>query len=336
MKSGSGVVKIVFVLLLIAPLFACGGGGSDGSSSTEDEGILTVKMEADFGISGTSATSNFFRLAAAAAIETCPSSLPSIDEPGYAAGLDCDEDGGTIQYITPSSFKVAVKKLTFYKDDNEALEVIPDSGSLAEANAYDLTTPVTLFQEDLPAGNYSSVEAEFYYYEIEIPINNPSVIQAIRIYLSDDDFPQEGSQGHHQGDITFIDPNGNEIGWVPEGLAWEADSLLTESRGNINGSGGTDPETGHLRGLYGNADLWNQTDFMQGDSQDIFTLYQNLALTIDSADKTITFSFNVKDSWFYEDFDNDQTFNPCENTDDACAEGSEWSPIFPEVDVIIQ
>ena len=335
MKSGSGVVKIVLALCLITPLFACGGGGSDGPSSTDGEGLLTVKMAADFGISGASAAINRIQNVAITAIEACPASTPSTDEPGYAAGLDCDEDGGTIQYITPSSFKVAVKKLTFYKDDDEALEVIPDSGTLAEANAYDLSSPVTLFQDDLPAGNYTSVEAELYYYEIEMPINNPSATQAIRVYLSDDDFSQEGSLGHHQGDITFIDFNGDEIGWVSEGAAWAADSLQAD-RGTITGAGGEDPETGHLRGLYGNEDLWNQIDFMQGESQDIFTLFMNLDLAIESTDKTITFSFDVKDSWFYEDFDDDQTFNPCENTTDACAEGSEWSPIFPEVDVIIQ
>jgi len=45
--------------------------------------------------------------------------------------------------------------------------------------------------------------------------------------------------------------------------------------------------------------------------------------------------FNVKDSWFYEDFDDNQLFNPCDSSD-ACGSNAEWSPIFKAPDIIIQ
>ena len=98
----------------------------------------------------------------------------------------------------------------------------------------------------------------------------------------------------------------------------------------------TDPETGHLRGLYGDTDLWNQTAFMQGGDQDIYIVTWPLNLTVEETDQTIVCSFRVGDSWFYEDFDNNQKFNPCDNTSDACGGGAEWSPLFPAVSISAQ
>lgn len=321
-------------VLLAVSLTACGEGGSEiQSSPEEDEGYITVKMKADFGSSVSSALSKRIQLTKATKKDTCPTPPPPQDEPSYEAGLDCDGDGGVIRYITPSSFKIAFKKITFIKDSENIIEIIPDVGALADAIIYDLTSEITISHQSLPTGNYPSFEADIYYYEIQMEINNPPVLQTLRVYLSDDDFPAEGNLGHHQGDITFIDSDGNEIGWVCE--KWEESSLQSH-RGDINGGGGTDPETGHLRGLYGCTNLWNQPRFMQGSNQDIYQLSEYLGLTIEDTSKTIIFSFNVKDTWFYEDFDNDQTFNPCDSTYDACSENAAWSPLFDKPDIIIQ
>jgi hypothetical protein len=163
-----------------------------------------------------------------------------------------------------------------------------------------------------------------------MPINSsPTITQSIRVYLSDDDFPGEGGLGHHQGDITFIDADGNEMGWAGVGTPWTVDALQTD-KALISRPGGTDSETGHQRGLFGNAELWDQATFMQGDGRDMFLITAPLGLTV-SADltKTVTFTFNVKDTWFYEDFDVNGLFNPCENgANDACAQNAEWAPIF--------
>ena len=292
MKNDLGMLKPVLAVLLMASLFACSGGGSGGASSLEGQGSVNVKMKADFGTSELSASSPsmLIQLAEAAKIDTCPIPPPSMDDSGYAAGLDCDNDGGIIRYITPSSFKVAIKRLTFLKDDGDTVEIIPDTVTLADAKVYDLTSEVSLFQEYIAAGNYPTFEAEFYYYEIQMEMNDPPLTQSIRVYLSDDDFPEEGNLGHHQGDITLIDADGIEIGWVQGCEPWE-ESGLQAYRGNISGAGETDPETGHLRGLYGNMELWNQQNFMQGSGQDIYVTKGVLGLTIQKYGQNNNFFF---------------------------------------------
>jgi hypothetical protein len=288
-------------------------------------------MKADF--TATGAPSLFKAVALANNLATCPSTTPAMDGPPYAAGLDCDGDGGVIQYITPESFKVAVKRLSFVKSTGESVDFVPDRGTLANSLVYDLTSQVTISQLTISAGAYASVQAEIYYYEIKMPINsNPTVTQSIRVYLSDDDFPAEGSLGHHQGDITlvsYLTGTGVELGWVGVATPWTTADLELD-KALVSRPGSTDPESGHQRGLFGNSDLWDQVAFTQGATKDIFLISRPLGLTV-SADisKTVTLTFSVKDSWFYEDFDNNQLFNPCESgTQDACVGNAEWAPIF--------
>jgi len=124
-----------------------------------------------------------------------------------------------------------------------------------------------------------AVEAEFYYYELAMTMNDPATDQNLRIYLSDDDFPAEGNGGHHQGDITLVSDAGVELGWATGCASWDG-AGAQPSRDGIDGAGGVDPETGHSRGMYGDTELWNQTDFMQGADQDIFFLSAPIDLDI--------------------------------------------------------
>ena len=326
-------------------LFVCGtislgiglaGCGSDGASksigSSDRQATITVEMKADFLTSLLAKPARQLMLKEFVKIATCPTPQPAWDQAGYEAGLDCDNDGGVIQYITPTNYKVAFKRLTFVRDDGTEVDIIADTGTLASSAVLDITSQVTISSPTLSSGNYTSIEGEIYYYELEMPINDPSVTQAIRVYLSDDDFPGEGNLGHHQGDITLIAANGTELGWVNGGAEWETASLVS-ARGSINGAGGTDAETGHLRGLYGDTGLWNQTAFVQGSNHDIYIATWPLSLTVENTDQTVVFSFRVGDSWFYEDFDNNQQFNPCGGVFDACAGSAEWSPLFPAVSI---
>lgn len=271
----------------------------------------------------------------ALAKELCPASPPATDDPIYLGEQDCDGDGGIIRYITPSAYKVAFKRLAFENADGDLVDVIADTGTLAGAEVLDLTTAITLPELNLPAGEYPDYYAEIYFHELTMPLYDPENPATIRVYVSDDDFPAEGSLGHHQGDITLVDAANNELGFVPPAELWQTD-FLAAARGTINGAGGADPETGHLRGLYGNTDLWDRPNAMQGASQDIFILEGelNLILSADSGETTVAFTFSVQDAWFFEDFDNDQWFNPCENgTQDGC--GGEWSPVLTAPDVVI-
>ena len=331
-------------LALIAVLLWCGSAcqqtvqtpppaDDDGGTQTpppaadDGEGIVRVNMRADF------ATSPAAESSPARAITVCPSSPTLQDDPQFDSGLDCDGDGGVVSYVTPSTYKIALKSLSFVQDSGATIDIVADTGTLAASQVLDLTFQVTLAANALPAGSYPEYEAEIYYVELTMPLYDPSVLQTIRLYLSDDDFPEEGNRGHHQGDITLISDSGGELGFVSE--LWQPE-FLHAIREDINGAGGTDAETGHLRGLFGDQQFWDRAESMQGSNRDIFVWREPLGLIVEAVDATVTFSFNVQDTWFFEDFDNNQRFNPCDNTSDACAEGAAWAPLFNAPEVLFE
>lgn len=291
---------------------------------------VQVLLSADFG------NENSAKLQNEATITSCPSTAPDDDSPDMVAGLDCDGDGGVVRFVTPSTYKVAIKRLAFLRsDDGDPFEAIADTGTLSSAQVLDLTQPVGLEIDSPPAGVYSQYLVEFYYFELTMPMYDANTESTIRIYMSDDDFPAEGNLGHHQGDITLIDDNGVELGFVDVATTWQVDSLLS-TRGNVNGAGGTDSETGHLRGLFGDELFWNQAALQQGSDADIYRLQGPLNLVVGGEPKVVRFVFDVEDTWFFEDFDGNERFDPCAiDFGDACNGSGAWAPLFtdPEVNV---
>ncbi len=317
-------VKATLSVAVLSTLVACGGGNSGGESPESGVGNVTVQLLA---VVGSSAPQRYLGLAAALA--DC-SSAPPEDGPTLNAGLDCDSDGGVVTYTTPTTFKVAFKSLTLLDTADNPVVLIEDSVTLAAATVEDLTTPVQLPLE-IPAGSYSAIEAQIYYYELTLPINSLGNVRTIRVYLSDDDFPAEGSLGHHQGDITLVN-DGNEVGFAPAGDTW-TDPQLQATRGSIEGAGGTDAQTGHARGLYGDAALWNAAPFQQGSGQDIFVFEVGAGFTLAAnANVDVTVTFDLQESWYFEDFDGDGVFGPCQGPgpiQDACDPAASWTPQFP-------
>lgn len=320
-----------FALLLCVYVgAACDGTGVIPDPVGTDDGmaVVTVTLKASFGADMAAKPKSI------SAKELCPAAPTAADSSMYQGEQDCDGDGGIIRYITPSVYKVAFKRLAFENADGDLVDVIADTGTLADAQVLDLTTEVTLSVLDFPVAEYPVYYAEIYYHELTMPLYDPVDPDTIRVYVSDDNFPGEGSLGHHQGDITLLDDDGNELGFVPAGNLWQI-AFLQATRGSINGAGGVDSETGHLRGLYGDPDLWNRSEAMQGSNQDIFILEGDLDLVVQGTGSAVTFSFDVQDAWFFEDFDNDQWFNPCEGgTLDGC--GGEWSPVFDDPVVVVE
>ena len=320
-------LAIVGAAVIVTVYLGAGCGAGTGPVDAGGDATVTVTLQANFG-EGAAAKSIGF-----VAKELCPATPPAADSSVYQGEQDCDGDGGIIRYWTPSTYKVAFKRLAFENDDGDLVDIIADTGTLAAAVVVDLTTPYTLPVLDLPIGDYEQYYAEIYYHELTMPLYDLNSPQTLRVYVSDDDFPAEGNLGHHQGDITLLDAAGNESGFVPAGNLWQPGFLETV-RGTINGAGGTDLQTGHLRGLFGDGNLWDSPEAMQGPDEDIFVMWGDLELELEAVGSTVTFEFDVQDAWFFEDFDNDQLFNPCDNgNQDGC--GGEWSPVFnePEVDV---
>ncbi len=334
MNSFSRLVVPLLAAATVGAFFGCvetpGTGDPTGASTAE----LTVKLHADYGASALDAG----LAAQGLRVDSCPDDTPGNDEAGFPSTADCDGDGAFIRYITPSKFSVAVKRLSLIAADGSSVDIVADKGTLAASDVVDLSGAVTLPTATLAAKRYTQLVAELYYYELVMPLNATGNSQCVRIYLSDDDFPQEGNGGHHQGDITLVDDDGNELGFAPSGDAWTAAAALAD-RGTIMGAGGMDSETGHRRGLYGGTDLWDATDFMQGPTADVFIMREEIDLDLTGGAKTLSVVFNVADTWFYEDVDGDGVFGPCAGEpagSDACSEGAAWSPIFPLPQVTIE
>lgn len=320
-------------------VISCGSNDDDTTILTQGSGVATIQMKADFSTQATSINALHISLTRALSLPkintalkqaVCPTPAPMHDDPTFAAGLDCDQDGGVVSYLTPSKYRVSIKRLSFISDSNETVDIIADSGTLAAAPIVDLTSTFTLPAKTLAAGNYSAAKFEFYFVELTMPINNADTLTTLRIYLSDDDFINEGSLGHHQGDITFIDAtSGDELGFVLPGESWNTDNLGPTRTVFFNSS---DSQSGHKRGLFGNTALWDQVKFQQGADQDIFIYYMPLNLTVVAdGNQAVTINFPVKDTWYFEDFDGDNLFGPClgaSPNSDACADNAEWAPLF--------
>lgn len=272
---------------------------------------------------------------------------PSSDEPGFQAGVDTDQDGGVVAYTTPTEFKVAVKRMYFKHSDGTKVELIQDAGKLSDSTVIDLKTPQSLDAATIKSGTYTRFYAEFYYLDLKMELNAPGNQEMIRLYLSDDDFDGEGNLGHHQGDIQLKDNNG-EFKFVLPGYSWADPYLVPARSGDIDQDGTTDhirgatdpdPETGHHRGLFGNNGLWNATAFQQGANQDIFIIDEPVNISIQESGGTVSITFDLKNTWYFEDFDSNGVFNPCvdkgnrgENAiKDGCDEKATWAPILPNI-----
>lgn len=328
---------------LVIVALALGSGCSALSTAAADNG-LTITTEADFSSSAVPSES----LPAKAATATCADldSNPTSDDPSLADDLDCDGDGGLVTHLTPSKYSVAFKKLVLRGSTSATadLNIIADTDTLANAQVVTFTTSDTsdtlldVIQANLTTGTYAGMEAEIYYLQMTFPV--AGVTRNVRIYLSDDDFAAEGSLGHHQGDITFVDNAGVELGWIDGN--W-TDTTTTRSSAQ-NGDGDTDDETGHARGFFGNAAFWDAAAFDQGATQDIFTTTVDFdsALEVPTTplfQMIVTLTFSVADTFYYEDFSPQNTtdfpgFYPATGGE-ATSATTEWAPILPAMDLTL-
>ncbi len=354
-------LSLLTVLATAGCFSACSSGttnaGTGGDTSTTG---LQLASEADFSSSASALATRLAGLVKATTTATCASlgDDPDQDEPQLSDGLDCDGDDGIVAHITPTEYSLAVKSVTLVpadveEEDAAAIEFVPDTGTLAASEVIDFTqedaseTLVTIDPADLTAGTYSGIEVELYYFQMTMPV--AGVTQRVRIYMSDDDFEAEGSLGHHQGDITFINEDGTEAGWVDP--TWLSENVSSSRTADQNGAGNDnetngDSQTGHERGFFGNADFWDDEAQQQGADQDIYVMSlefdEPLVIpdpdTIDSL-TTITVTFSTADTFFYEDFAPQDTeefpgFFPADGGE-AASEDAAWAPLAPDATITV-
>lgn len=344
--------KRLCLVVLLCVVAGCGGstsatssssgGGSNGGGTTTTDAGLRFTATGDF---TASASANISALLRATTAQCADLETPiTFDNPVLTDGLDCDGDGGLVMHVTPTNYAIAFKRVALLTDDEASdIDFVADTGTLADSEVISFTdgadaqNVVTIEPGDLAAGTYSGIEVEIYYFQMTFPV--AGVTRNVRIYMSDDDFATEGNLGHHQGDITFIDDDGTELGWVDS--TW-GDSLAA-SRGEAqNGAGGVDAETGHDRGFFGDSTLWNASDQNQGDSQDVYLAQLPFADPLIIPDPTtitdlttVTATFSIADTFYYEDFAPQGTgFFPGVGGE-ATSEGAEWAPLVPTADLSV-
>ena len=321
----SAMASLIIGLLLVG----CG------STTQQTATIKTVALNVDFNTAAKIAVSLFSvspHRWLANFSGSC-SAGQTTDEPGTTAGLDCDNDGGKVAYQTPTQYKIALKGVYLIKDTGEKSYLFSYSNlkdfdadgikTFTSANAT-VALPTTAIGNGVVA---TGIGFEIYYLQLKIKMYGTD--REIRIYMSDDDFTSENSRGHHQGDITYFD-NSSVEHWAYGGANWFSNASTTLTRGTFaNGVGGTDPQTGHARGMFGNAALWNNLNFAQGATQDIY--YDSVNLSGSGSDLTI--KFGIANTWFYEDFETStypNSFDPCQSSSlEGC--GGEWAPLSPSV-----
>ena len=259
---------VVFGILAVFVLFiSCGSSNTPDANNDEEIG-LRFDTVADFESSASMALS---KLVAKVTTGTCDDleEDPEMDDPRLTDGLDCDGDDGVVAHITPSQYTLALKRVTMLAQEGDDIDLIPDTGTLAESEIVNFTsddslqTIIDIDPADLQAGEYTGLRFEIYYFQLTFPVGGET--KNVRFYMSDDDFEAEGNLGHHQGDVTLIDDEGEELGWINE--TWDD---VFDDRSVQSGASTADPETDHERGFFGNDDQWNAEAQVQGEDQDIF------------------------------------------------------------------
>lgn len=128
---------------------------------------------------------------------------------------DSDDD---LTKQTPSNYYVALKSATLIGDDNTADFELFMEANLSDAFVFDFadnnSTSTLLDDTAIPDGKYSGIKIEIYYLQMALNIatDNGVSTRNIRIYLSDDNETEGGL--HQPGDMTQIDNNNNEEGWL--------------------------------------------------------------------------------------------------------------------------
>jgi len=321
MKRFTSMFLLMAMGFVVALVVGCGGGQSE-ASVTLKAVALTTQTSGKSGLG----------------VATCNSNE---DTPDTDAGLDCDGDGGVVTFSTPKRFLIAVRQAGLIDEDGNKHYFVNED-NLLSSQVFDITEIMDIQTSTLPNGTYTHLFVEFYYFALQLELYNANQYESLRVYMSDDDFADEGNLGHHQGDITLTDSNNVEEGFLDPGKEWNQANLLPSrfDNGTQLYASSPDPQTGHQRGPYGSDDLWNQDTFNQGADQDKYYIEIPIDLVVNSSSKSLTMQFNIKDSWYFEDFNGNGIFGPARDTGsgltEAGDENASWSPVLNKPEVSIE
>ena len=299
---------------------------SDATIDTQSESVANIIMQAHADNTTKVITTLFTE---------CPANAQE-DQPHFAAGLDCDMDGGKIAFETPRNFKVAFKSMGLINQAGEKVYLFNKS-TLAESIVYDVINPKVLGEMIIPQGTYTSAFAEVYYYWLDMQMYNEGEYSQFRIYMSDDN-RAHATAGHHQGDVTITDINNSELGWLDPSAKWLGSDAIAVRLEPLDVdvpmyAATKDVNTSRQRGPFGSTEFWDNELLHPND---IFTLTENITLTVAKESK-MQLTFKVKNSWYFEDYNNDGIFGAGEHTNglsgdnriiEAGDANASWAPLL--------
>jgi len=213
---------------------------------------------------------------------------------------------------TPDNYYIALKSATMVgKDGTTDFKLFTES-KLSDSFVFDFTNKnikkSLLKGSNIPEGKYSSMKLEIYYLQMKLPISTKErgvEKRNIRIYLSDDAETENGV--HQPGDMTQIDDNGQERGWLlGEGQTPNMDPVTPRTAAYTNEGAGQvwydfAGKNGKDYGPFGDVNFMNEAP------HPIFNVILPITFS-ESSGANLIVEFNVKDCWNFQDKNGDGNF----------------------------
>lgn len=237
---------------------------------------------------------------------------------------------------TPQNYFVALKSVKLLGSNGTSDIELFNETNLSSSLVFDFmdsnTTHSLLEGTEIPDGEYSSVEIEIYYLQMNIAISAGSrgvERRNVRIYLSDDAETEDGM--HQPGDMTQINDN-IEIGWLlGEGQTPYMDPVSPRINAYThNGDGSTWYDfAGKSAADFG---PFGDVDFMNAAPHPIYHTQVDFNF-VDNNGTELILDFNVNDCWQFEDKSGDGVFG-ADDLDPV--NPTKWHMQLPEMTVTLQ
>jgi hypothetical protein len=242
----------------------------------------------------------------------------------------------SMTYETPENYYVALKKVTLIAANGTSDYVLFNEPDLASSFVFDYTDDnivhSLLDDSDIPDGEYTSIELEIYYLQMNIAIATGErgiERRNIRIYLSDDAETEDGL--HQPGDMTQIN-GGQETGWLlGEGQTPNMDPVSPRVAAYTDFGEGIvwydfAGKSGKDYGPFGDI------DFMNNSTHPIYSTIVNFNF-VDNKGSNLVLDFNVNNCWQFEDKSGDGVFG-AEDLDPV--NPTKWHMALPEMTVTLE
>ena len=240
-----------------------------------------------------------------------------------------------IALYTPKEYRVGLKSAVLIGGENTSDVVLFEKSNLMESIPFNFkqsgidSTSLIPPDVSIPEGLYLAVRFELYYLQMKIAVRlddeaHTSVDRNIRIYFSDDAEVESGP--HQPGDVTHINANNQEVGWMFgsdtedfTGVSPRESAYKDEDGNWVSFAAGS----AQFFGPFGDATFWNKAN------KPIYSFVRPFNFTMPSEGGTIIVTFRVADCWACDDRNGDGYFNPSDI-------GGSWHMSFPGISVALQ